>query len=197
MPTAGGPAPTNPFQSTPSPEPFPNPSPNPAGPPPWSGGDLGATVTHQEPPEPAPTDLSQLSNLGGESPAFTPPVSTPETVVVPPTNPVPNAGIAEPHKRLPKGLIIGGIVILILVIVASAYFILGIGKPGEPQPSSLPAQQQLPLTNPPKPVTQTTTNTATGSSTFGSLGNTPATASGQSALDLLRARQATASGTAQ
>ncbi len=155
-----------------------------------------------------PTDLSHLADPAVAAPEainpYTPPVASPASLVVPPEN---NAGIppaagGKPPKKGIKPpkivLIILGVVILLAVAGASAYFILGIGKAqATPTPSSAPADQQ-PLTNPPQASVLpsptalpeiTPLPTATGSATtgFGSVASpSPSTTS---ALDLLKARQ--------
>lgn len=139
--------------------------------------------------EPAPTDLSHL--VENESPVYTPPLSQPETLITPQNGTVssmpeiPNVpGETEGGNGIPKWVLGLGIGILLAVIGASAYFILGVGKPQE-EATSLPATvEQKTLTTPPPPVTSPTPATEAG--TFGEVGGTkPAT----SAADLLKQRQ--------
>lgn len=156
--------------------------------------------------EPAPTDLSQLTGISSESQAaYVPPVASQENLVVPPPTGIPEgatATIPEEHHKLPIWLIIGGVVVILLVVAASYYFFFT-GKPNTT--TSLPATQQTPLTNPPKPIQPTSAPISSQSATFGnsSLGNLSGASSssttvsgGSSAIDTLRARQnATSSGT--
>lgn len=103
-----------------------------------------------EVPEPAPTDLSQLADANGASNStdvYNPPVSSPETLVVP--TPTPTTVTAANHKVLPVLTMIGAIVVILVVAGASAYFILGIGKQASQNPGSVPINQQPPLSNPP------------------------------------------------
>lgn len=156
-------------------------------------------------PEPAPTDLSQLTentNSVSSSPAdiYTPQVSAPETLVVPSTPSSTPTTVTTQHRRiLPVLALVGGIIVVLIVAGASAYFILGIGRPSTTQ--SLPIVQQPPLTNPPPQAptppalpAPTTAPPADGSSSFGELNNgesgsnPDATQGPTSAADLIRAR---------
>lgn len=138
------------------------------------------------PSESAPTDLSHLINSSQEIPQ--PP---PETLVVPSAitpNPEVSTLSTEKHKGIPKWVIGLGIGLLVLVIGATAYLILGIGQPTKT--TSLPAEVK-----PSAPVTAPTGQPskqpiASGAANFGELGGgssgeTPAT----SAAELLRQRQ--------
>lgn len=140
--------------------------------------------------EPAPTDLSHLiSNTQSENPQ--PPVSDPETLVVPSTTPDVPTLPAEGGKGIPKWLIGLGIGLLIVVAGASAYFILGIGQPSKTT-TSIPAVEQpkqtvkapAPIIT---PVPLPTQAPASGSANFGDFqsGQPPAT----SAADLIRQKQ--------
>ncbi len=160
-----------------------------------------------EPQEPAPTDLSQLTgNSNDQQPnpeVYTPSVSSTENLVVP--VPTPGASTTNPndhHHKFPKLLIflLGGVVLLV-VIGASAYFILGLGR-NISAPISKPAEvTQPPLTNPPSQVqAQASTPAAeltspnpiaSGATNFGSVAATSAPKAG-SAFDLLRQKQQTA-----
>lgn len=163
--------------------------------------------------EPAPTDLSQLTanNSQPSGEIYTPPVSAPETLVVPssqiPASPsigTISATTSGGRHTLPLIAVIGALIVILGVAGASAYFILGIGKPANQQPStSLPIVQQTPLTKPPtqapSPAVAVPPSTATSSgdqSSFGSLnGGTGVSPSPQaskgptSAADLLKAKQ--------
>lgn len=133
--------------------------------------------------ESAPTDLSHLISNNYPEPGSTQPVS--DTMVVP--NPP-----AESHKGIPRWLIGLGAGLLIIVIGASAYFILGIGQPKTT--TSLPAAtapQTAEVKTPPTIPVQPTTQPATGSANFGQLENSGGTQSEatSSSMDLIRQRQ--------
>lgn len=155
--------------------------------------------------ESAPTDLSHLVSGGatGEVPAAST-IPQPETLVVSPAPTSQDAQVVtgSGSHGFPKWIFAVGGLVLLLVVLGSAYFILGVGK-SEQATTSVPAVQQ-PLTNPPKAILPTTVPTespATGSAGFGGLGgNTVAPTSsagtssaqtngGASALELLRQRQ--------
>ena len=148
--------------------------------------------------EPAPTDLSQLTGNTEQPPPpdiYVPAVSNPENLVVPTNSSAESMkpeGGRSGHGLLPKLLIGIGIIVVLAVAGASAYFILGIGKPTEPT-TSVPAQtDQSALTNPPTPAAvptaqPTTDPAATDSASLGDLNPQP-TDSGSSALDLLKSR---------
>lgn len=139
--------------------------------------------------ESAPTDLSQLANTVESQPIYTPPLSQPETLVVPPSNPEPTTLQTDGGGHgLPKWLIFVGAGLLLAVLGASAYFILGIGQ--SKNSTSLPATEQPTLITPPiaSPVVQQP-STATSSGSFGSFAGSP-TPQATSAADLLRQRQA-------
>src|SRR5258708_7780987 len=146
--------------------------------------------------EPAPTDLSQLTGSGNEPPPpdiYTPQV-TGDNLVVPSPSPIPESVPATEKKgNLTKILIVvGGLLVLLGVTAASAYFILGIGKPATPLPTSLPAQTQPPLTNPPTQTEQqpaVVPNQASSSASFGNLNGASSSAKPSSAIDVLRQRQ--------
>lgn len=152
------------------------------------------------PQEPAPTDLSHLTGNDQPPPpeVYTPPVTSPENLVVPTTNSVPESiDTGNNHRGISKKLLIGGAMVILLTATASAYFILGIGRTTTPSPS--PVSTQPALTNPPPPrsVSQpavTPTPVATGPATFGNLNNptgpqATSSASPTSALERLRSRQ--------
>lgn len=171
-----------------------------------------STMTVPAPAEPAPapvsapsvdsvpTDLSQLVDQPmtmpnmGSTPAADPNQTVPSAVPTDVTKVI-NEG---EHKSIPVWIWVVGGIVLLLVIGASAYFILGIGQSAPAETTSIPAEQtvsqQPPLTNPPAPIIQPSVAPITGtSSTFGNLQATPSssTATGSSAIDLLRQRQAT------
>lgn len=151
------------------------------------------TQTSGMPPSPtdaAPTDLSHLISNNQQEPASIP---TAESLVVPTagvTPEVPNLP-TETHKGIPKWLIGLSVGLLIIVLGASAYFILGIGQPSKGT-TSLPATTtpQTKQVKPPLPIAtasaQPSSTTATGSANFGQIGGTP---SATSAADLIRQRQ--------
>ncbi len=164
-----------------------------------SGAETGASASG--PVESAPTDLSHLvSGASGEQSATSSTIPQPETLVVAPSA-APAASDAQVvsggGKSFPKWILAVAFVVVLAVIGASAYFILGVGKPEAPT-TSVPAVQ-APLTKPPKTVLPSVSPTqapASGSATFGSLeGTAPVSSSGSaaqngpSALELLRKRQ--------
>lgn len=135
----------------------------------------------------APTDLSHLITTDTIN-ADPKEAQAPETLVTPTSiSPeVPNLS-TEGVKGIPKWVIGLGVGLLIVVVGASAYFILGIGQP--PQTSSIPATQEPTTTQQIKtpPVAQPSPQSAaTGSASFGDLeGTRQATSAG----DLLRQGQ--------
>lgn len=146
--------------------------------------------------EPVPTDLSNLVNTSSEAGAGS--TIQPESLVVPPAQPngnevnqvAPSSGGGFPKIIL---FILGGI-ILLAVSGASAYFILGIGKPTETLPVSAPIEQQpavLPTSKPsPTPTVSTQSaglSSLPGSTTTGS----GSTGGAGSAYDLLKKRTST------
>lgn len=154
-------------------------------------------------PEPAPTDLSQLTGNNDQQPppdVYIPPVSSPENLVVPSAPSASADSVKAPNGHSSKkGLffIIGAILILLVVSSASAYFFFGIGKSRSPEPASVPAEQ-APLTTPPQPLEPSPTPEATESAVQSSLGGlTPSPSpSGLSAIERLKQRQgSTSSGT--
>lgn len=139
--------------------------------------------------EPAPSDLSHLVNPTEVSTQGAPTVAQPETLVSSPNGAtdVPNIPTENGHG-IPKWVIGVGVGLLLAVVAASAYFILGIGK-NAPAPESVPATQTETLAPPVKttPIPTIATPTASPSAGFGGLpgGGGQAT----SAADLLRQRQ--------
>lgn len=144
--------------------------------------------------EPAPTDLSHLiptQNGNGESSVYTPPLTQPETLVVPTDG---NGTVApniptETKQGFPKWAIGTAVALLVIVAAASAYFILGIGQP---QQTSLPATQvqQAPATTQPAVITSAPPSApaATNSAGFGQFQNPTPTSTASSAADILRSR---------
>lgn len=152
------------------------------------------------PQESAPTDLSHLMDVPSAAPVST---AQPETLVVPQSTAETNQAVTSSgSKGFPKiAILVGGLLLLLVVAGASAYFILGVGQPVQPQ-TSVPAEQQR-LTNPPKSVLPTTSPPATPSAENNSFGTltgqatpsasptkaaTTSAQSGTSAIDLLRQR---------
>lgn len=155
------------------------------------------TQTANTPPSPtetAPTDLSHLISGNQQEPAAAMP--TTENLVIPTagvTPEVPNLSM-ETHTGIPKWLVGLGLGLLIMVLGASAYFILGIGQPSK-ETTSLPATT-TPQTNqvkPPLPIAtgsaQSSSAPAAGSANFGQIGGGGTTPSATSAADLIRQRQ--------
>ncbi len=145
----------------------------------------------------APTDLSHLISNNSPLDNGQNLSTAPETLVVPST-PINNSPQVptlptQDHRGIPKWLIGTGILLLIIVIGASAYFILGIGQPKTN--TSLPAEVSKTTVKTPAPIAtpipQTTAPVASGSANFGQLQGGSASASLQatSAADLARQRQ--------
>lgn len=179
---------------------FPPPQPSTTQWPGVSASPAQTTIQEQYPPPTpeslAPTDLSHLIT-GNKQPDENPNGQNAETLVVPstetpevPTNPVTSGG------GIPKWLIGVGIGLLILVAGASAYFILGVGRPPEVT-TSIPAEVAPPKqVEAPTPVATLPPQQAPeeGSANFGELeGNSTTSNSGQtpSAIDAARQRQQT------
>lgn len=159
--------------------------PSPASPPPPPPSIVPPITPN--PQEAAPTDLSHLV-ANNDQPVYTPPVTQPETLVTPPNGgeEVPNVPIENHNGGMPKWVIGLGLGILLAVIGASGYFILGIGRQTENGSTSLPAttNKKQTITPPPSPIASP--SPATTSATFGGVsGTSPAT----SAADLLKQRQ--------
>lgn len=209
IPTSDTPAPEQPNSSGPSwssptptfMPPAPPPAPEPPAPeqpaPSWlppvpdSSSSYGPVPS---PTESAPTDLSHLAgNPASLNPTSgLPATGVPETLIVTPAsipqNVVTGGGTGG---GFPKWMLAVGIVVILAVAGASAYFILGIGKPAKKAATTVQAPPvTIPVTVPPV----LTPPPATVSAGFGNLsGATPpsSTSSGQStsALELLRQRQ--------
>lgn len=150
-------------------------------------GSPAPTLSPLPPTEPAPTDLSQLTGNNEQPPPpeiYTPPVSNQDTLVVqnqPQAIPE-SMKTPESHSSLPKFLIFGGVVVVLLVAAVSAYFILGIGKQSStPQSTTQPAPTAEPSVVIP----------SASPGNFGDLNGSSATSSSKpkSAIDLLRERQ--------
>lgn len=170
--------------------------------PPW----VAQPANSSEPPSPTapdtvPTDLSHLvDNSAMPVVGSGPVIAQPETVVVP-SAPDPNQAVANTSsKGFPKVLLIVAGLVLILVAGASAYFILGVGKPEENIPGgSLPAQTTIPTPEQTVPTAEPTLvpgSEGSSSATFGNVNGSgsanlkasPTPAGGTSAIDLLRRR---------
>ncbi len=147
-------------------------------------------------PENAPTDLSQLIAGSNTAPAE-PNLQTsaaPETLVVSQSNAeTPEVPTLPTQGRsgIPKWLIGVGAGLLLVVIGASAYFILGIGQ-GPKTTTSVPAvtQTSTPTVKPPAPIaTQVPQPTAppesTSSASFGQLGGSNGSQTATRAGDLM------------
>ncbi|MBI2595775.1 hypothetical protein HYW46_03530, partial [Candidatus Daviesbacteria bacterium] len=101
-------------------------------------------------PEPAPTDLSQLTGNNHQPPPdiYIPSVSNNENLIVPNNSAaVPESINTSHHSSVLKILLIGGL-FLILTGAASAYFILGLGKSPAPEPTPNPTEQPSAITKP-------------------------------------------------
>ncbi len=174
----------------------------PTSPPSWSPqplSDQPMTEQNVTQTEPAPTDLSHLiNNNGSTTPLADQPMSAPSTnggaeTLVAPSNGTPDVPTlpTEDHKGFPKWTIGVGIGLLIIVVGASAYFILGIGQPktttSVPAETAPVSQQVKPPAPIPTPVAQPTP-VATGSANFGQLQGS-GTQQATSAADLIRQRQ--------
>lgn len=150
---------------------------------------IASQPTPPPPAEAAPTDLSHLISNNQSEPAASP---APETLVIPSTvSPAPEISTlsTKAHKSIPKWLIGLGGGLLIVVIGASAYFILGIGQ--STKTTSLPATV-APKTTEVKPSAVPTPSalpTATGSANFGALDGGGVNPQATSAADLIRQRQ--------
>lgn len=162
----------------------------------WTNISQNQAPENTPPPslESVPTDLSHLINNNSQQ-STTQVVPDTLTVPTPTATEIPTLP-TEIHKGIPKWLIGVGVGLLILVVAASAYFILGVGQPTKTT-TSLPAaivtqpnetQQTVPATSIPQPVAEPTGSPVAGSANFGELqGNGSQTAT--SAADLLRQRQ--------
>ncbi len=118
-------------------------------------------------PDNAPTDLSHLAAAlgvpGQQTPVAPAPSAAPQSL--PAEGTAATSVVAASPKMSKKLLIVGGIILLVAVTIASAYFILGIGQPA-PDTTSLPAQTQL--TAPPRStVTPTPLPVSESPSTLG------------------------------
>lgn len=164
-----------------------------------AGGPSAPTVNQ---PEPAPTDLSHLlgnnhqpesdSTKAGSGPNLS---SAPETLVIPPQTAGPASEVptlpAQNHKGIPKWLIGVGAGLLIIVIGASAFFILGIGQ--QQTTTSIPAEVTKTTVKAPPPIKTPVPQpsapaVASGSANFGELQDSQ-NQQATSAADLLRQGQ--------
>ncbi|MBU0999816.1 hypothetical protein KKE78_00265 [Patescibacteria group bacterium] len=130
--------------------------------------------TETIPIEVAPTDLSHLITSSPQQDSVQ---SAPETQIASPTSPTANQEAStlstKSNRGIPKWLFGVGTGLLILVICASAYFILGIGQPSGT--TSLPATTtpQTTQVKPPLPIATNSAQSASGSANFGEFqGNT-------------------------
>lgn len=174
--------------------PLDNPWGVPAQSPPIDSGTTPPAVPQTIVSESAPTDLSHLIGNNNQPEENSPQQSTLETLVAPPVNTGPDVTTTPQveHKGIPKWLIGVGIGLFLLVVVASAYFILGIGR--APDTTSIPATQVPKTTQqvkPPAPLpTPVSQPAATGSASFGELqGGSTGGQQATSAAELLRQRQ--------
>lgn len=180
-----------------------------SGAPSWASGGTDSAGTFGSVPEAVPTDLSHLVENPVTLPAggvaltsdnpVSPPAPAPDVTVSGQSvgTEAAQAVTSGTSGGFPKKMIVIGAAVLVVVIAASAYFILGVGQQPTEQ-TSLPAVQ-APLTNPPKVTMPSPTllppPPSTGSASFGNLdGATPppstgSASGGTSALDLLRQRQ--------
>lgn len=135
--------------------------------------------------EPAPTNLSDLSNplLTNNTPQPIPVQS--ETIVMPTNLEATQEVTGNGSRGFPKWILLVGFLLVLVVGGASAYFILGIGQtkqapPVEQQPESAPNEIVMP-----SPI-------VTLQPTIASISAAPSqtgTSSGTTAIDLLRQRQ--------
>lgn len=156
---------------------------------------VNTTINHSV-TEAAPTDLSHLITNNDSQLANPQPTENLITTTSP--NPTPEVpSIPTQHSQgIPKWLIGVGVGLLLVVIGASAYFILGIGQPAK-ETTSLPAtvatdnqlKQTAPIATPVANVQPSEQPIASGSSNFGELGGSAGTTQATSAAELLRQRQ--------
>ena len=185
---------------TPTPDPIAAPSPVPEPIAPAESGSAPAPIpsfqaapstpefTSPTPTDSGPTDLSQLTNQSEPQPVFSPPLSQPETLVVPTNSPEPTTIQTDGGGHsIPKWVWFVGVGLALAIAGASAYFILGFGKSQDT--TNQPATEQPKLVTPPasSPVTQASP-LATSSATFGDIAGSPPPIA-TSAADLLRQRQ--------
>lgn len=168
------------------------------------------TNTGSAPIENAPTDLSHLVDNSSFMPGNLPKIEpAPVTTAIPTTQSVlPSAVDTQPTASVsgegagsgfPKAIIFLVIGVLLIVIAAVAYFVLGVGKSAT-TPTSIPLQQQK-LTNPPSALVPTKAPTPTSfpaASSSANLNNSQTSSSssilqGSSAVDLLRQNTSTSS----
>lgn len=191
----------NPWGAPPQPPPINAPS---STPPPWTppaspsaspqGESLGGPQIPVETSDSPPTDLSHLVGNNSQPEPTPTNLNQAETLIVPSTvTPETTTEPLEHIKRgLPKWLIGVGAGLLIAVLGASAYFILGIGQ--APKTTSLPAvdTSQTKQIKPPAPIaTPPVQSPAPGdnSASFGELQGGGQQATGSSAIETLRQRQ--------
>lgn len=164
----------------------------------WSAS---AASVEPIPTDSIPTDLSHLAADTSGNMSMPNPVFSNEALVIPPFSAETAPTANTTSKGFPKWLLIIAGVILLLVIGASAYFILGVGKFGQPATVSVPAEQPQ-LATPPEQIIPTespTVDNATPPAGFDTLNGTEATtatsetttsAKPLSTMDLLKQRKA-------
>lgn len=183
--------PTQPALDNPLPR-TPQPADNPFGNP-GVTGEITPAVT-AETPEPVPTDLSHLTDNSPLSNNSSISASTVDSLVVAsPTVDTDAISTEAAQKGFPKILFILGGVVLLAVIGASAYFILGIGqtKPTPAvQPENSPPKSLIPTMVPLPTVAIPTPASATQPGTLGGSLDNPAesTKTSRRAIDLLKER---------
>lgn len=156
------------------------------------------------PTENAPTDLSHLIAGDEQNPSpgvYNPPIATDQNPYLnsTPAQTQPGEGVPPPgkHLNLTKILLVAGIPIILIVAALSAYLILGIGKPAsKTNQTSLPIEQQAPLTNPPQQIVAPSPVTVPNPNMIPNPSIAPVIASPSaapvSALEQLKARQQSA-----
>lgn len=173
---------------------------------PFSSPETGSTPpTPPQSSEAIPTDLSNLVDNPPEATSYMPQADAtaaiqPEPLIVAPStssgNEVTQAVSASGSSGgFPKILIIIGGIILLGVIAASAYFILGIGKPAESVPTPV-SQQPIPtpiVTASPTPEIPVSTQSGSFSNLPGATVSATPAAGGTAYDRLLRNRQSTSS----
>lgn len=147
---------------------------------------VGSLSSEQTPDqsEPAPTNLSNITASPAVGPANQPQTVQPETLVMPMPQDANQVDTNGGSKGFPIWVLIVGILVVLAVGGASAYFILGIGQPKVEQVENIPAEIPTPI---PLPTEAPISATPSGTVNPGAGG----TGSGSSAIDLLRRRQPT------
>ncbi|MCL5784633.1 MAG: hypothetical protein M1142_04765 [Patescibacteria group bacterium] len=167
-------------------------------------------------PEAAPTDLSHLVDTSSAQAEVSSAMPQPESLVVPPVSSASQATEANPvvvggkAPGFPKWLFLLGGIIILGVIAASAYFILGVGKSSLPfglssqtpvptptdqssaagtQPRAFVPDNSNIAVTPTVPVTLGTIQGGTSSGVNPLITTVPSSSSGSSALELIKLRQ--------